>query len=75
MDATAQRLFLLLIVAQALHSIEEYAFALWEVLAPARFVSGLVSENLSVGFAVANAMIVASANGNNGPSARRSPPS
>lgn len=59
MDAIGQRLFLLLIVGQALHSIEEYAFALWEVLAPARFVSGLVSDDLSVGFAVVNATIVA----------------
>jgi len=59
MDAVAGRLFLLLICSQALHSIEEYAFALWEVLAPARIVSGLVSDDLSVGFAVVNTGIVA----------------
>ena len=59
MNATAQRLFLLLIVAQALHSIEEYVFALWEVLAPARFLSGLLSDEPAFGFAVINTTIVA----------------
>lgn len=59
MDAIARRLFLLLIGSQALHSIEEYAFALWEVLAPARFLSGLVSDDLALGFAIVNAAIVA----------------
>jgi hypothetical protein len=59
MDATARRLFLILICLQALHSIEEYTFELWEVFPPARLVSGLVSENLAVGFAVVNAAIVA----------------
>lgn len=58
MDATARRLFLLLICLQALHSIEEFTFELWEVLPPARIVSGLVSDNLAVGFAVVNAAIV-----------------
>jgi hypothetical protein len=50
--------FLALIVAQAAHSIEEYIFRLFDVFAPARFVSGLVSSNLEVGFAVANAALV-----------------
>jgi len=59
MDATAKRTFLLLICAQALHSIEEYYFSLWEVLAPARFLSALVSTDLSFGFAVVNVTIVA----------------
>jgi hypothetical protein len=59
MNATSKRTFLLLICAQALHSIEEYYFSLWEVLAPARYVSSLVSSDLSVGFAVVNAAIVA----------------
>lgn len=59
MNTTTKRLFLLLICAQALHSIEEYYFFLWEVLAPARFLSGLVSTDLSFGFAVVNVTIVA----------------
>ena len=50
--------FLAVVVAQAAHSIEEYAFRLFDVFAPARFVSGLVSRDLAVGFAVANAAIV-----------------
>jgi hypothetical protein len=59
MNATTKRLFLLLICAQALHSIEEYYFSLWEVLAPARFLSSLVSTDLSFGFALVNLTIVA----------------
>jgi hypothetical protein len=50
--------FLALMVAQAAHSIEEYIFRLFDVFAPARFVSGLVSTNLGVGFAVTNAALV-----------------
>lgn len=59
MNAASKRTFLLLIASQALHSIEEYFFSLWEFLAPARFLSGLVSANLSLGFAVINFTIVA----------------
>jgi hypothetical protein len=59
MNVTSKRIFLLLICSQALHSIEEYHFSLWEVLAPARFLSGLVSADLSVGFAVVDVTIVA----------------
>ena len=51
--------FLALVVAQAAHSIEEYVFRLYDVFAPARFVSSLVTDNLNVGFAVANAALVA----------------
>ena len=51
--------FLLLVLAQAAHSVEEYAGRLYEVFPPARFVSGLVSDDLSVGFAVVNAALVA----------------
>jgi hypothetical protein len=50
--------FLALMVAQAAHSIEEYVFRLFDVFPPARFVSGLISTNLGVGFAVANAALV-----------------
>jgi len=54
----AKRAFLALIVAQAAHSIEEYVFRLYDVFAPARFVSGLLTDNLALGFAVANTLIV-----------------
>jgi hypothetical protein len=49
-----RRAFLLLVIAQAAHSIEEYLFRLFEVFGPARFVSGLVSDNLATGFAIIN---------------------
>jgi hypothetical protein len=55
--------FGLLILAQAAHSIEEYAGRLWESFPPARFVSGLVSDDLRLGFLVLNVALVLSASG------------
>jgi hypothetical protein len=49
---------LLLILAQAAHSIEEYVTKLYEVFAPARFVASLVSNDLALGFLVANVVLV-----------------
>ena len=46
--------FLALLIAQAAHSIEEYVFRLYDVFAPARFVSGLISSDLRSGFIVFN---------------------
>lgn len=51
--------FLFLVCSQTLHSLEEYWFSLWDVWPPARLVSTLFSEDLAVGFAVANSIIVA----------------
>jgi hypothetical protein len=51
--------FLLLIGSQTLHSIEEYSNSLWEVLPPARIISELISKDLSIGFAIVNATLVA----------------
>lgn len=51
--------FLTLILAQAGHSIEEYFSRLYDVLAPARFVSGLLSDDLRIGFAIFNCSLVA----------------
>src|SRR5215472_4232325 len=51
--------FLALVIAQAAHSIEEYVFRLYEVFAPARFISGLISTNLRTGFLVFNLAFVA----------------
>jgi hypothetical protein len=51
-------LFLLLILAQAAHSIEEYVFGLYDLFAPARFVSGLVGIDRAVGFVVVNSLLV-----------------
>jgi hypothetical protein len=50
--------FFLLILAQGAHSIEEYTTRLYEVFAPARFVSSLISNDLALGFLVANAVLV-----------------
>ena len=52
------RHFLALVLAQAAHSIEEFAGRLWDVFPPARFVSGLVSSNLEAGFLVLNSVLV-----------------
>jgi hypothetical protein len=53
-----QKLFLALILTQAAHSAEEYVFRLYDVLLPARVISGLISDDLALGFAVANAALV-----------------
>jgi Protein of unknown function with HXXEE motif len=51
-------IFAFLIAAQAAHSTEEYVTRLYEVFVPARFVSSLVSSNLSMGFLVVNVALV-----------------
>lgn len=59
MDPRSRALFLLLIAAQAAHSVEEYAFRLYDVLAPARAISETVGfGDRPVGFAVFNAALV-----------------
>jgi hypothetical protein len=58
MRLRSEGLFLGLIVSQAAHSVEEWLFRLYDVLPPARFLSGLVSRNLSLGFALVNAGLV-----------------
>ena len=59
MQPRDRAVFLALIVAQAAHSLEEYLFGLYEVFAPARFASNLVSTNSALGFAALNLLIVA----------------
>jgi hypothetical protein len=51
--------FLALVIAQAAHSIEEYVFRLYDVFAPARFVSALISTDLRTGFIAVNLAFVA----------------
>jgi hypothetical protein len=53
-----RQLFFWLIVAQAAHSVEECLFGLYDVLAPARWVGGLFSDNVAVGFALGNTVLV-----------------
>jgi hypothetical protein len=58
MKPRSQNLFLGLVVSQPLHSIEEYCFRLYDVLASARFLSSMVSSNLALGFAIVNIVLV-----------------
>lgn len=48
-----------LVLAQAAHSVEEYAGRLWESFPPARFLTGLISRDLETGFLVINTALVA----------------
>lgn len=59
MEPAVRRVFLLLILAQAAHSIEECVTKLYAVFPPARFVASLVSANPGLGFAIANVLLVA----------------
>jgi hypothetical protein len=54
MQRRASLLFAGLIAAQAAHSYEEYATALYDVLAPARFLSGLLGLERPAGFLILN---------------------
>ena len=58
MERKIQLVFLALILAQAAHSVEEYVTRLYDVFAPARFVSSLISSDLAFGFLVANTVLV-----------------
>lgn len=59
MPRQSQLVFLLLILAQAAHSVEEYVTRLYAVFAPARVVSSLVSNDPATGFVAVNAALVA----------------
>ena len=50
--------FITLVGIQAAHSVEECLGRLYEVFPPARFVSGLLSEDLQRGFIVGNVALV-----------------
>ena len=58
MEPRTRTAFLALVLVQAAHSSEEYVFALYDVFAPARFASELVSSDPALGFAVLNAAII-----------------
>jgi hypothetical protein len=58
MDSRTRFAFLALILTQAAHSVEEYIFRLYDVFAPAHFVSGLLGINPAAGFVVFNAALV-----------------
>jgi hypothetical protein len=46
--------FLLLVLTQAAHSVEECYGRLWEVYAPAKFITSLVSNDHEKGFVIIN---------------------
>jgi hypothetical protein len=50
--------FLALIAAQAVHSVEEYVFRLYDLLAPARFVADSLGVARPLGFAISNSLLV-----------------
>ena len=54
-----QYAFGLLILAQAAHSVEEYAGRLWQSFPPARLLTGLFSENRERAFIALNVALVA----------------
>ena len=58
MDARGRSAFLALMGVQAAHSLEECAFRLTDVYAPARFLGGLVSRDPARGFVLLNALLV-----------------
>jgi len=58
MDRRTRIAFALVILAQAVHSVEECVYRLFDVFAPARFISGLFGTDHATGFALANAAIV-----------------
>jgi Protein of unknown function with HXXEE motif len=54
MDSRMKTGFLILVLMQGLHAMEEYYGSLWEVFPPARVLSSLFSENLETGFLIFN---------------------
>ena len=53
-DKKLSATFFLLVIFQGLHSIEEYFGKLWDVFPPARFLTGLISNNREIGFLIIN---------------------
>ena len=51
-------LFLLLILAHAIHATEEYVGKLWEIYTPAIFICNLISSNPEKGFLIINSLFI-----------------
>jgi hypothetical protein len=56
--ATVDRPFLVLVLLQGAHSIEEYLGRLYDVFPPARFLTSLVSPDRERGFVIINVALV-----------------
>ena len=54
MNSKIRIAFLILVLIQGLHSVEEYFGKLWKIFPPARLLSSLVSKNLETGFLLIN---------------------
>ncbi len=54
MDKKYKSVFLILVIVQVCHSIEEYFGALWDVFPPATALCRLVSKDLELGFLIIN---------------------
>ena len=54
MERKTTNIFLILVLLQGTHSIEEYVGHIWEVFAPARYLTGLISNNHELAFMVIN---------------------
>lgn len=53
-----QAAFGALVLTQAAHSVEEYGGRLWESFPPARFVTGLISQDHEFGFVILNLLLI-----------------
>jgi hypothetical protein len=53
-----RNIFLALVLAQAAHSVEEYVFRLYDLLAPARYASSLFGIDRQIGFVLVNVALV-----------------
>lgn len=58
METRSKYIFLALVLTQIAHSLEEFYFRLYDVFAPARFVSSLASNDLATGFAIVNIVFI-----------------
>ena len=54
MKSKTSKLFLLIVLVQGLHSMEEYIGRLWENFPPATYLCGLISDDLEMGFLIIN---------------------
>ena len=54
MNSKLKLWFLILVLVQAMHSIEEYIGKLWDVFPPAAYLTSLFSKNLETGFLIVN---------------------
>ena len=59
MPRSTRAAFLILVLVQAAHSVEEYSTRLYDRLAPAHYVSDLIGSDRRIGFAIFNIALVA----------------